>query len=147
LTKLEGALLLSNPNSYGISELPFFVMPGRTADEYGAGMASHWTDREIPAKQSKELVTMGKTVTPKWRLEVFDGKRWTEQAWSGRATTKRLEERVISIGKSYMPGGVNEHISKALGYVPLPVSARIVRNTGGNTFTKLEWRAPMFMVW
>lgn len=72
---------------------------------------------------------MGQMKTPKYRLEIFDGRgKVQDLTWKGEPTPERLEEYVLVYGKSLELGGANEHISKSLGYIPYPTSARIIEN-------------------
>lgn len=95
---------------------------------------------------------MGKSYIPKYRLEIvshnpFTGARKVDKAsWhhKGRITEKVLEKYMIEYIESLKPGGVNYHISKALGYMPIPTEACIV-----NQYTEevvVSWKAPAFMV-
>jgi len=68
----------------------------------------------------------------------------TMLAWEGAATQKRLEAYVIKYIESLKPGGVNEHISESLGYVPIPTEAVIKNQNSWNT--KAHWKAPAFLV-
>jgi hypothetical protein len=88
---------------------------------------------------------MGKTTTPKYRLVLTDQAGSHVMIWRGRATDKRLERWVNDYTASLHNGGVNAHISKALGYIPVPSKARIERNTTGGQ-TVASWNAPMFWV-
>lgn len=84
---------------------------------------------------------MGRTRTPKYRLEV-DGQR---MCWQGRATQARLLAWVRSYAASLKLGGVNQHISLALGHIPYPTRARIVNQYTGEAVA--EWQAAAFEVW
>lgn len=88
---------------------------------------------------------MGRTSTPKYRVEVSDGKQMSLMTWGGKPTNKRLEEWVISYGKSFEHGEVNAHVSYSLGYIPYPVYARIVDQATERVVA--IWEAPKFMVW
>lgn len=83
---------------------------------------------------------MGYTRTPKYRLEMAG----MTFAWSGKPTQKRLEEFVFKYADSLKAGGVNEHISKALGYVPYPSHAIIVDQATKDIV--VEWKAAAFQV-
>ena len=84
---------------------------------------------------------MGYSVTPKYRVEGFDGQAF-QQAWKGKATDKRLEAWVLSMNASFAPNGVNSHISKARGYIVRVATARIVEQSTGKVVA--SFRAPDF---
>lgn len=100
----------------------------------------------FPFNHSQEGgVPMGKTTTPKYRLEWSDGTGgWQKQAWSGHATQKRLNTYMLQLAQSFEAGGANEHISKSFGYIPYPLVARIVFNTERDAFVVVRWVAPAF---
>jgi len=83
---------------------------------------------------------MGRSRTTKYRIEM-DGSHF---CWHGRANDKALEKYVFDYADSLKLGGVNEHISKSLGYIPFPHKARIVDQSTGEV--KAEWEAGMFQV-
>ena len=95
---------------------------------------------------------MGKIVKPKYRVEMTGV---TPAAWRvkgygqvpgyGKPTDANLEKFVHGYAKSLEIGGVNEHVSKALGHVPYPTSARIVDQDTGAVVA--SWKAGMFQVW
>lgn len=89
---------------------------------------------------------MGKSYTPKYRLEFQDSTRkafsWECQAWKGKTTQKALEAWIFGYADSLKIGGVNEHISKALGLIPYPTKARIIRQADDQIMA--EWEAGMF---
>jgi len=60
-----------------------------------------------------------------------------------RIPTKRIPEFLAKWMKSFELGGVNEHVSKRLGYVPYPKRALLKKN---NVVID-EWVAPMFYIW
>ncbi len=88
---------------------------------------------------------MGRTVTPKYRVEMIEtGVMPTKMAWKGRATDEALRKYVFAYADSLKAGGVNEHVAKALGFVPFPQEAKIV-----NQFTNevvATWKAATFQV-
>lgn len=87
---------------------------------------------------------MGRTYTPTFRLEM-DGV--TAATWDGkkRPTNDNLRTFVMDYAASLKLGGVNEHISKALGYIPYPGWARIVRQS--NNEVVAQWKAGLFQVY
>jgi len=95
---------------------------------------------------------MGRSTTPKYVVEM-DGS--TPAEWRvkkrfnipgyGVPNEANLVKYVEGFIESLKPGGANHHISKALGYMPIPNWARIKVNcVGGEVLA--EWKAPMFMV-
>lgn len=87
---------------------------------------------------------MGRSLIPMYRLEFDDGTR-NVQAWRGRASVVALEEWITAYVKSLSIGGVNEHISRTLGYIPFPRTAKIVRQK--DNVIVAEWHAGMFHVY
>ena len=63
----------------------------------------------------------------------------------GRPTAANLERVVVAYGKSLEVGGANEGISRSLGYIPYPTSARIVRAATRELMA--SWSAGAFQVW
>lgn len=61
----------------------------------------------------------------------------------GRPTEKNLAKYVMDYIDSLKIGGVNQHISKALGQIPVPNWAKIRENGDGRVVA--TWKAPMFM--
>lgn len=88
---------------------------------------------------------MGKSITPKYRLEIYDNSGRHSQSWNGRASEKRLNDYILTYGKSLESGGVNFHLSKSLGFIPYPNKAEIIEQRSGQVVTR--WNAPMFMIW
>ena len=88
---------------------------------------------------------MGRIVTPKYRMEVRTNVgSMTPSSWSGRATEKRLETAVKAENESFLPGGVNAHVSKAHGAVVRIIYARLVEQATGTVVA--EYTAPAFEV-
>ena len=93
---------------------------------------------------------MGRSVTPKYAVEV---QGCTSAAWRvkeqygipgyGSPTAENLAKYVKAYIESLQPGGVNQHVSNALGYVPIPTHARIVLNDGSRTVLA-EWEKVMW---
>lgn len=98
---------------------------------------------------------MGRSYTPKYRLEIKDNVGWHWLNWlprgqygikgHGAPSEVNLEKYVRSYAKSLEIGGVNEHVSLALGYVPYPTAARIVNQETNEVVA--SWTAGMFQVW
>ena len=86
---------------------------------------------------------MGKTITPTYRLEMWDNGHKSQMAWSGRPSNKALAKWIQRYIKSLQKGGVNYHISLGKGYIPVPHKARIVRQKTGEVVS--TWTAPKFM--
>lgn len=103
---------------------------------------------------------MGKTITPKYALEIFTNKlvngKWTMVSaidcatWDikshGRPTNENLLKYVLAYGKSLEAGGVNEGIAKDLGYIPYPTRA-VIRFNHSHGAPVAEWNAAAFQVW
>lgn len=87
---------------------------------------------------------MGKSTAPKYKLVVFDRGGSYTASWSGKATNKRLDEYIDKYIQSLQSGGCNFHISKSLGFIPVPYKAQITFNYHGGAVVA-EWQAPMFM--
>ena len=98
---------------------------------------------------------MGRIVKPKYRLEYWDASDTRPdvgplvQAWrafgplKGKPDDRKLEAWVYRHVDSLKLGGCNEHISVALGYIPIPHRARIVNQFTGDIVA--TWKATMFM--
>ena len=92
---------------------------------------------------------MGRSVTPPYRLEMpgVTAMCWRVKAQygipgCGKPTYENLVKYIEAYNKSLELGGSNQHISKALGYIPYPTWARIVRQADGVVMA--EWKAPLF---
>lgn len=92
---------------------------------------------------------MGRSSTTKYAVEM---QGTTSRCWyvknkygrsDGPPTPENLARYVQAYIDSLKPNGANYHISKALGYMPIPNWARIVLN-GGNRPAVAEWKAPAF---
>jgi len=92
---------------------------------------------------------MSTTRTPTYRLEItesgFCTLRTIRAVWRGRATQQRLDAWLQAYVKSLCPGGVNAHVSKALGYIPYPSALKIIRQSTGDCVA--EWKAAPFQLW
>lgn len=95
---------------------------------------------------------MGKTVTPRNRIEYATNKQngngrwlkvWNTLSAKGRWNDQKLADYMIDFGKSFEVGGTNEHISREFGYVPYPVEARVVDQFTGEV--KAEWKPGAFV--
>lgn len=86
---------------------------------------------------------MGKVITPKYRVEYRDQQGQHSMAWNvgnpgggpypgdGKPTQPNLEKWRKALNKSFRPGGVNAHVSEALGFVLYVSAARIVNQATG----------------
>ncbi len=67
--------------------------------------------------------------------------------WRGKThpTNETLEHEMVNEwSKQYMPGGVNAHISKAIGYIPHPHRADVIDLDTGKVVA--SWEAATFQV-
>lgn len=101
---------------------------------------------------------MGRVSTPKYRLELWDARPLrglvqlvagpSVESWEvgrrGRPTRANLERYIFRYADSLKAGGVNAHVSKALGFVPYPREARIVNQRTGAVVA--HWKADRFQV-
>jgi hypothetical protein len=98
---------------------------------------------------------MGRTVTPKYRIELSGwnypaGNRWrldnlgVWEKYHGRPTEANLESYVQTYTQSFMIGGVNEDAGKEMGFIPSPSHAKIVNQKTGEVVA--SWDAPMFSI-
>ena len=82
---------------------------------------------------------MGRSYTPKYRIEFWDCKGVkAQQAWRGSVTKKALEEWIKVYEDSLKVGGVNYHICKMLKYIPFVHKAVIIRQADQTMMT--EWK-------
>ena len=92
---------------------------------------------------------MGRSYTPTYRLEFWEDPQGSKQqhAWNKgiKPTEHTLEAWVHSYAGSLGAQGVNTHLSKALGYVPFPVKAQVIRQATGEIVA--TWKAGMFQVY
>jgi hypothetical protein len=90
---------------------------------------------------------MGRSYTPKYaiQLDTQASMAWDVKA-HGTPNAANLQRYVMAYAKSLEVGGVNAHISQALGYVPYPRRAVIRYNKPGGAVVA-EWRAAMFQVY
>lgn len=98
---------------------------------------------------------MGRSYTPKYRVECHDDpfapvrlSAAHSHAWvvkeKGRPTDANLAKWRRAVYDSMCAGGVNEHVSKARGYIPVISHARIVEQKTGEVVA--EFTAPNFEV-
>ena len=93
---------------------------------------------------------MGKIITPTYRIEVKENDftdSWHVMSWNkeyGKPNTKNLENFVSKMNESYLPTGVNSHITKMRGYIVCVYKARIIHQKSGDIVA--EWKAPSFQV-
>ena len=93
---------------------------------------------------------MGKVYTPTFRAEVRDNtsQAWFHSAWNvkdhGRPTDKNAERYRRSLNESLKIGGVNEHISKAAGFLVHTSAVRVIRQATGQVVASAK--APLFEV-
>lgn len=88
---------------------------------------------------------MGRSITPKYRMEMTDCKGVVSlMCWKGAPNKKGLEQWVTRYHDSLKVGGVNEHLSKSLGFLPLVYHVKLVRQADNVVVSC--WKAPMFMV-
>jgi len=84
---------------------------------------------------------------PKYTVRV-DGHTYV---WSGpskripRPTAKNLEQYVFALARSFEPGGANDHVSQALGYIPYPQRAEVLLN--GSNIIVASWEASKFQTY
>lgn len=72
----------------------------------------------------------------------------TPMAWRkeyGKPTLENLEKWITEYSRSLEIGGVNQHVSLSLGYVPYPRTAKIIRQRTGEVLA--SWKAAMFQVY
>jgi len=94
---------------------------------------------------TKRSFKMGKSVTPKYRCEVKANIGYmTPSCWSGRATEKRLQDHIESLNESFLPGGINGHVSKSRNVIVQIHEARLVEQSTGRVVA--VWKAPLFQV-
>ena len=64
---------------------------------------------------------------------------------NGAPTVENLTRYVMAYGKSLDVGGVDEHISRALGHIPYSDRA-VIRHNNQTREAVVEWRADAFQV-
>jgi hypothetical protein len=85
---------------------------------------------------------MGMSKTPKYRLEISDDAGIHTQVWEGIATMNTLTKYLEAYINSLKLGGCNQHITRDLGFIPVPRYAKIIEQKTQKI--KVEWKAPMF---
>lgn len=102
---------------------------------------------------------MGNTRSFTFRLEVTDNRGFDafgrlrqgafKAGWDtrhyGRPTDATLSKYVFTYAKSLEPGGCNWHLSQALGVLPYPTAAKVIRQATGEVVA--TWRAAPFQVY
>lgn len=86
---------------------------------------------------------MGKTITPTYRLEMYERGHRSSMAWRGKPSNKALAKWIHKYIQSLKVGGVNQHLSLSKGYMPIPNRAHILRQRTGEVVA--FWQAPKFM--
>jgi hypothetical protein len=100
-------------------------------------------------------LNMGKTFTPKYRAEYRDNSgRWNTITWNvtsrtnvtghGAPTVENAERLRKALNKSFMSGGSNEHVSKAVGYVVHVNRLRVIHQATSQVVS--ETVAPLFEI-
>ena len=88
---------------------------------------------------------MGKSFMFKYRVQVsIAAEELYRAGWHGRATAERLEKYIADFIDSLKVGGCNYHISKQVGWMPIPSKAEIINQKTGEVVA--VWNAPKFMV-
>jgi hypothetical protein len=83
-----------------------------------------------------EVISMGRTITPKYAVEVKHGLtiQSTPSAWKGKPTAARLAQWVADYNESLKPGGANAHLTERWPIEACRItSARILLNDGSRT--------------
>jgi hypothetical protein len=100
---------------------------------------------------------MGRSITPTFRAEykTQDG-RWNAIGWNARATQcanvtvhgapneRNAEVMRSKLNKSFANGGVNAHVSAAVGYILHVSAVRVIRQSTGEVVAMAV--APLFEV-
>ncbi|MDP2661737.1 MAG: hypothetical protein Q8R28_13500 [Dehalococcoidia bacterium] len=104
---------------------------------------------------------MGRSITPKYRVEYWDQAGFHQEVWDSRPINRPLDRNRTGYGQptqanlerwrqarneSMLPGKVNEQVSKMYGYMPHISRAQIVHNVPGKGSVVAEVRAPAFEV-
>lgn len=91
---------------------------------------------------------MGRSYTPKYRVDYRDQGGWHSVCWdtkrNGRPTDANLEQWRRKMNTSFNHGGVNHHVSKACGYLVHISKAALVNQRNGEPVAMVS--APMFEV-
>lgn len=88
---------------------------------------------------------MGELRTATYRLEIWDNAGFSTMIWRSRANEQTLMKFLDSYCRGLEAGGVNEHVSKSLGYVPYPKELKIVHQKTNEV--KVQWKAAAFQVY
>jgi hypothetical protein len=88
---------------------------------------------------------MGKTVKAKYRIELKDNRGVTSQMiWRGKVNGKILSDFMDGYNRSFVPGGANFNVSKAVGVCLYHHRAQVVNQSTGEVVA--TWSAPAFQV-
>ena len=93
---------------------------------------------------------MGKSTIPTYYAEARDNTspEWKHMVWDckqhGRPTHKNVERYRVSLNESFQIGNVNDHISKAAGFLVHTSAVRVIRNRTGEVV--VEAKAPLFEI-
>lgn len=88
---------------------------------------------------------MGRVYTPTYVCMVRDARGWFPLDWHGRPSAAALERKVMGYAKSLEPCGVNEHVSRRLGYIPYPLEAKVIRQADRAVVAR--WQAAPLQAW
>lgn len=92
---------------------------------------------------------MGRSTTPTFRAEVkgsncnFDAFGWDCKT-NGRPNQTNVDRYRLSLNNSFLPGGVNYHMTDSRGVVAHVSSIRVIHQSTGKVV--VESKAPMFEV-
>ena len=88
---------------------------------------------------------MGRSILPKYRVELDGNKMVWNVKQAGSPNNKNLEKWIFVYAASLRAGGVNFHISQALGYMPYPRKAQVVNQVSGEIVAKWEsWKFQVY---
>lgn len=90
---------------------------------------------------------MGKTRTPKYRIELKFMGKWDHYPWKsawGKPTETVVKAVRDALNESFKAGGLNEHVSKNKGVLVSYSDSRAIEQATGEVVA--EYQAPMFEV-
>ena len=92
---------------------------------------------------------MGRSYTPKYRIEVkcnvpMDWLGCWDSKQYGRVSNVNAEKYRTTFNQSFLPGGVNAHVSEARGVVPWIYHVDVVRQSDGKVMASAH--APAFEI-
>jgi hypothetical protein len=97
--------------------------------------------KDFTARYVVKLVTPGMSTTPyAWRV-----RRDGQSRGYGRPNDTNLANHVFDFARSLERGGVNEHLSDSLGFIPYPTKACIKDQFTGQVVA--TWEAASFQIW